>query len=70
MNNLEPTPMEVLEFQFAGRYQSVQHLGFIGWPVYLSPCHILSVHYFLGKYSVNTLYLFHHMSTKNHSFWH
>ena len=36
----------------------------------LSPCHILSVHDFLGKSNVNTLYLFHHMSTKHHSFWH
>ena len=70
MKNLEPTPMKVPEFWFAGRYQSVWHLQFIGWSVYLSPCHILSVHHFLGKYSVNALYLFHHMSAKHHSFQH
>ena len=23
-----------------------------------------------GEYNVNTLYLFHHMSAKHHSFWH
>ena len=60
--------MEALEFQVAGRYQSIQYLGCSGWSVYLSPCHNLSVHCFLGKYSVNTLYLFHHMSAKHHSF--
>ena len=68
--NPEPTRVEVPEFWFAGRYQSIQHLGCIGWSVYLSPCHILPVHHFLGKYSVNTLYLFQHMSAKHHSFQH
>ena len=35
-----------------------------------SSCHIKSVQCFLGKYSVNTLYLFHHVSAKHHSYWH
>ena len=34
--NLEPTSMEVLEFQFGARYQSIQHLGCMDWSVYLS----------------------------------
>ena len=59
--------MEVLELQFAGRYQSNQHLGCIGWTVYRFPCYILSVHHFQGKYSVITLYLYHHMSAKHYS---
>ena len=49
--------MEASEFQFAGRYQSVWHLGCMDWSVYLSPCHILSVHCFLEKYSVNNTLL-------------
>ena len=53
MINPELTSMKVLEFWFAGSYQSIQHLGCIGWTVYLSPCYILPVHHFLGKYSVN-----------------
>ena len=53
----ELTSMEVLEFWFAGRYQSIQHLGCIDWCVYLPPCHILSVHHFLEEYSVNNTLL-------------
>ena len=67
MKNPELTSMEVLEFWFAGSYQCIQHLGCIGWSVYLSPCYILLVHHFLGKYSVNTLYLYHHMFAKLYS---
>ena len=65
--NLKPTSVEVPEFQFAGRYQSIQHLGCMDWSVYLSSCYILSVHHFLEKYSVNTLYVYHHMSAKHYS---
>ena len=43
MNNAELTPMEVPEFWFACRYQAVQHLGCIGWSVYLSACYILTI---------------------------
>ena len=68
--NPEPTPMKVPEFWFAGRYQSIQHLGCIGWSVYLSPCLVLAVHHFLGKCTVNALSLCHHMSAKHHSLWH
>ena len=66
MKNPELTPMEVLEFWFARKYQTTQHLGCIGW----CSCCIKPVQHFLGKYSVNTLYLYHHMSAKHHSFWH
>ena len=56
--NLELTSMEVPGFQFAGRHQSIWHLGCMNWSVYLSPCHILSVHHFLEEYSVdNTLHV-------------
>ena len=51
-------------------WQIPVHLGCIGWSMYLSPCLVLSVHHFLAEYSVNTLYLFHHMSAQHHSFWH
>ena len=49
--------MEVLEFGFFGRYLSIWHLGCMDWSVYLSPCHILSVHHFLEKYNVNNALL-------------
>ena len=68
--NPEQTPVEVLELWFAGRYQSAWDLECMGWSVHLSSFYILSVHCFLGKYGVNTLYLFHPMSAKHHSFWH
>ena len=58
--------MEVLELWFASRYQAIWHLGCMSWP----SCYIMSVQHFLGKYSVNTLYLFHPMSAKHHTFWH
>ena len=57
MKNPESNSMEVLEVWFAGRYQFIQHLGCMDWPVYLSPCHILSVHCFLEKYSMNNTLL-------------
>ena len=68
--NLELASMEVPKLWIAGRYQSAQHLGCMGWSVYLSSFYILSVHHFLGTYGVNTLYLFHTMSAKHHSFGH
>ena len=52
------------------RYQPTQHLGCMGWSVYLSPFNIMSVHCFCGRYSVNTLYFFHPMSARHHSFKH
>ena len=55
--NPELTPMEVLEFWFVSRYQAAWCLGCMGW----YSCHIKSVQHFLGKYSVNTLYLYHHV---------
>ena len=45
--------MEVLEFQFAGRYWYIQHLGCMDQSVYLPSCHILSVYHFLEEFSVN-----------------
>ena len=63
----EPTPMEVPELWIAGRYQPVQHLRCIGRSVYLSSFYTMSLHHFCGKYSVNTLYLFHPMSAGHHS---
>ena len=36
--------------------------------MYLSACDILPVHHFGGKYSLNTLYIYHHMSVKHYSF--
>ena len=54
---LELTSMEVPEFQFTDRYQSIQHLGSVDWSVYLPPCHILSVQHFLEEYSVNNALL-------------
>ena len=65
MYNLELTPMQVLELWIAGNYQPTQHLGCMGWSVYLLSFYIMSVHHFLGKYSVNTLYLFHPMSARH-----
>ena len=57
IENPELTSMEVLEFQFTGRYQSIQHLGCMNWSVCLPPYHILSVHHFLEEYSAdNTLF--------------
>ena len=48
--------MEVPEFWFTGRYQSIQHLGCMDWSSCLPPCHNLSIHHFLEEYSVkNTL---------------
>ena len=60
--------MEVPKLWIAGRYQSAQHLGCMGWSVYLSSFYILSVHHFLGTYGVNTLYLFHTMSASTTHF--
>ena len=45
--------MKVPEFQFTGIYQSIQHLEYVNQSVYLSPCHIMSVHHFLEECSVN-----------------
>ena len=61
------TSMEVPEPCIIGRYWTVWHLGCMGWSVYLSPFHIMSVHHFCGEYSVNALYLFIPMSVKYHS---
>ena len=55
--NMELTSMEVPEFWFAGRYQSIWHLGCMNWSVCLSPCLTLSVHHFLEGYSVNNTLL-------------
>ena len=66
MKNLEPAPVEVLEFQFASRYQTTQCLGYMG----RSSCCIKSVQCFLGIYSVNTLYCYHQISAKHHPFGH
>ena len=49
--------MEVLEYWFAGRYQSIQYLGCMDQSVYLPPYHLLSVHHFLEEYSVNNTLL-------------
>ena len=42
-------------------------LDCVGWSMFLSPFHIMPVHHFHGKYSVNTLYLYHPISAKHHS---
>ena len=42
------TPMDMPEFQFTGRYKPVQHLGCIGWTVYLYPCYIFLYTIFWG----------------------
>ena len=55
--NPELTSMEVLEFWFTGRHQSIQHLGCMDLSVHLLPCHILSAHHFLEEYSVNNTLL-------------
>ena len=47
------------------KYQLAQHPGCLGWAVHLPPPDILLAHHFHGKYSVNTLYLYHLISAKH-----
>ena len=66
MYNMEPTSMVILQFCTISRYQPTQHPGCLGWSVHLPPPDIMLVHDFCGKYSVNTLYLYHPISAKCH----
>ena len=65
--NTEPTSMVVPQFCTIGRYQPALHPRCMDWSVNLPPPDIMFVHPFCGKYSVNTLYLYHLISAKHHS---
>ena len=65
--NAEPTSMEIQQFCTISTHQSIQHPWCLAWSVHLPPPYIMLLHHFYGKYSVNTLYLYHPISAKHHS---
>ena len=63
----ETTSLVVPQFCTIDGYQPTWHPKYVGWSVHLPPPDIMLVYHFHGKYSVNTLYLYHLISAKHHS---
>ena len=61
---MEPTSIVIPQLWTISRYHPTRHPGCLGWSVHFPPPDILLVHHFHGKYSINTLYLYHTISAK------